>query len=528
MSEASGQDEVIRFLSDPATHEADGPVEVITTHSAHVFLVDDRAYKIKREVKYNYLDFTALETRKAIIERELELNAPAAPGIYDRVVAITRTASGALALGGDGVPVEYALRMNRFAREDELTSIADAGKLGVDLAESLGVAIAALHDAAERRDADGAELIGEIIEELREAFAAMTPVLGADRLASFHARTDAAFAELAPVLRRRSGEGMVRRCHGDLHLKNLVMIDGRPVPFDALEFDERLGTMDVFYDFAFLVMDLLHRGLAPQANALLSSFLRRTGDFAGLAALPLFLSIRAAIRSMVAVQTMSGEVADDIAGEARDYLEEAIGFLAAKPARLVAIGGVSGSGKTSVAALVAPGLGRAPGAVHLRSDLERKAMFGVDPLDTLPEAAYRPEVSRAVYDRLKAQAGDCLAAGHAVIVDATFLAEAERGALADLAARAGVGFTGIWLTADPATLEARVAARTGDASDADIAVLHAQLARGVGAGDWHAVNAAGVAAGRGRSGPGPHRGAVSRAHALTPALPASRGSGAAP
>ena len=194
---------------------------------------------------------------------------------------------------------------------------------------------------------------------------------------------------------------------------------------------------------------------------------------------------------MVAVQTMSGEVADEIASEARAYLDEAIELLAPEPRRLVAVGGVSGTGKTTVAALVAPGIGRAPGAVHLRSDLERKAMFGVDPLEPLPEAAYSAEANRAVYDRLLARAEDCLNAGRAVIIDATFLAEAERGALADLAARAGVGFAGIWLTADAQILARRVAARTGDASDADVAVLQGQLARGAGAGDWHAVNAAG-------------------------------------
>jgi predicted kinase len=249
--------------------------------------------------------------------------------------------------------------------------------------------------------------------------------------------------------------------------------------------------MDVFYDFAFLVMDLLHRGLAAQANALLGSYLGCTGDFEGLTALPLFLGIRAAIRSMVAVQTMSGEIGDETAREARAYLDDAIGYLAPRPAHLVAVAGVSGTGKTTVSALLAPGIGRPPGAVHLRSDLERKAMFGVEPLEKLPEAAYRPEASRAVYDRLLERAEACLAAGQSAIVDATFLAEAERAAFPALARRLDVPFTGIWLTADPAVLEARVAARTGDASDADVAVLRAQLARGVGAGSWAAVDASG-------------------------------------
>ncbi len=487
----TAQKEVIAFLSDPATHGISGEVEVISTHSAHVFLAGDRAYKIKRAVKFNYLDFTALETRRKIITRELELNAPAAPMIYDRVVAITREADGSLALGGKGVAVEYALVMRRFAREDELIRIADAGKLTVTLAETLGTAVAELHEKAPERGADGAALIREILDELADAFSGMEDVLGHDRLAAFRTRAEASFGHVAPLLSTRSKRGFVRRCHGDLHLKNIVMIDNRPVPFDALEFDERLGTMDVFYDFAFLVMDLLHRGLARQANALLGAFLARTGDFEGLAALPLFLGVRAAIRSMVAVQTMSGEVSEGLARDARGYLDDAIGYLAPPDARLVAVGGVSGTGKTTVAARLAPDLGPAPGAVHLRSDLERKAMFGVEPLTPLPAEAYEPEVSQRVYDRMLARAELALSAGHAVILDATFIDPAERGAAEASAKTAGVAFDGLWLTADPATLEARVSARADDASDADVRVLRSQLATHPDAVGWTRIEAGG-------------------------------------
>ena len=207
------------------------------------------------------------------------------------------------------------------------------------------------------------------------------------------------------------------------------------MPFDALEFDERLGTCDVFYDFAFLVMDLLHRGLTGQANVLQNSYLREIRDFTGLATLPLFLSIRAAIRSMVAVQTMSGAVAGDIVRDARNYLEQAIVFLSPLPPRLVAVGGLSGSGKTTIAGRIAPSLGSSPGAVHLRSDLERKAMFGVEPLDRLPEEAYQSEASRDIYAWLLDEAEQILLARHSVIIDATFLAEADRRAVAELAAR---------------------------------------------------------------------------------------------
>ena len=488
-SEPADQTDVVEFLRDPKTYGIDSPVDMITTHSAYVFLAGDLAFKIKRAVKYNYLDFSTLDARREVIAHELALNAPAAPAIYDRVVTITRQRSGGLAFDGKGMPVEYALRMHRFRREDELTCIADAGKLTNDLARKLGHVIAGLHAAAERRPSDGAVLIGEIIEELREAFARMEPTLGHDRLADYFRRTDRAFRDVAPLLTRRSAEGRVRRCHGDLHLKNLVMIEGRPVAFDALEFDERLGTCDIFYDFAFLAMDMLHRGLTGQANVLQNSYLANTRDFAGLATLPLFLSIRAAIRSMVAVQTMSGTVAGDIARDAQAYLGQAIEFLSPAAPRLVAVGGFSGSGKTAIAGRIAPGLGPSPGAVHLRSDLERKAMFGVDPLDHLPDEAYRSEVNRDIYARLLDEAEQILLARHSVIIDATFLAEADRGAAGALAARLGVPFHGIWLDSDPATLERRVATRIADASDADVDVLHAQIKRGTGPLTWTKIDA---------------------------------------
>jgi aminoglycoside phosphotransferase family enzyme/predicted kinase len=486
------QTEVVAFLSDPATYGDDAPVEVITTHSAHVFLVGELAFKIKRSVRYNYLDFTSLEKRRKVIEHELVLNAPTAPAIYDRVVAITREASGGLTLDGTGTPIEYALQMRRFPREDELVSIADAGELTNDLAVSLGSAIADFHAVAARRTEDGAVLIREIVDELREAFAGMEATLGQDRLSEYFRKTKQTFEDVAPMLTQRSTEGFVRRCHGDLHLKNLVMLEGRPVPFDALEFDERLGTCDVFYDFGFLIMDLLHRGLQDQANTALNSYLHKSGDFAGLSALPLFMSVRAAIRSMVTVQTMSAPASGEIALDARNYLDHSIRYLTPSPPRLLAIGGLSGTGKTTIAASIAPELWPAPGAVHLRSDLVRKALFGADPLERLPDNAYRPGTSRDVYARLLNRAERVLRVGHSVVVDATFLEQSYVTSVRSLADRLHVKFDGIWLHANPATLERRVAARTGDASDADVDVLHAQLEHEAAPAAWTKINSSGT------------------------------------
>lgn len=486
------QDPVIAFLSNPATHGIDGPVEVIETHCAVVFLAGSRAYKIKRAVKYDYLDFSDLAKRHAVLDHELALNKPAAPGIYDRVTTITRTPSGALELGGSGEPVEYALVMHRFATEAELGEIADAGGLTPAIAEALGRSVARYHAAAPvRARGEGAALIGEIIEELARVFAEMTEALGADPVARFTETARAELARLGPRLDARSAAGFVRRCHGDLHLKNLVMIDGAPVPFDALEFDERLGTCDVWYDFAFLVMDLWHRKLRDQANAMLAAYVSETSDLEGLAALPLFLGLRSAIRAMVDVQTWRITGDEALARAATSYLADANAFLAPPPPCLVAVGGLSGSGKSTVARRLAPAIGAPPGALLLRSDVERKAMFGVAADEHLPSEAYTAEASERTYRRLFDRAAEALAAGHAVLLDATFLALGQRAQAAALAEAAGVPFHPVWLTAPANILADRIRSRHADASDADEAVLAAQLDRDTGPIDWQIADAGG-------------------------------------
>ncbi|MGB8621371.1 MAG: phosphotransferase, partial [Paracoccaceae bacterium] len=298
------QSEVIAFLADPASHGG-LPVKHVETHGAHVFLAGDEALKLKRAVRYDYLDFSTAEKREAMLRRELALNRPAAPEIYRDVLPVTRESDGRLALDGTGAPVDWVLRMWRFPAEDELSAIAARGALDDSLAEALGRAVAAYHGRAEPRVDDGEELIAEILEELRDAFDGMADLLGADRTRAFATMAAAQLDALAPLMTARTRAGHVRRGHSDLHLGNLVLIDGRPVPFDALEFDERLGTCDVLYDLAFLLMDLCHRGLPRAANIVLAGYLFADGGAQdnGMAAMPLFMAVRAAIRSMVAVQT---------------------------------------------------------------------------------------------------------------------------------------------------------------------------------------------------------------------------------
>jgi len=291
------------------------------------------------------------------------------------------------------------------------------------------------------------------------------------------------------LLDRRRATGKVRRCHGDLHLRNVCLFEGRPTLFDCLEFSDELASVDVLYDLAFLLMDLEHRGLADFANLTLNRYLDLTGEDDGLAAMPLFLSLRAAIRAHVTATAMERAAGfgakPEMAAEACRYLDLAAQFLQPRSCRLVAIGGLSGSGKSTLAAALAPGLG----ARVLRSDVIRKRLFGVAPETHLPASAYTSEESRRVYQTLRRQAGDALAAGYSVIIDAVSLKPAERRSFAAVAEAAGVPFSGLWLAAPAATMEGRLRARRHDPSDASPEVLAQQLRQDPGPMDWVRVDA---------------------------------------
>ncbi len=490
------QAEVISFLGTLDTHGSADPVEVIETHAAHVFLTGSDAFKIKRAVRYDYLDYSTLEKRHAALKRELELNTPAAPGIYRDVVAITREPDGALTFAGQGTPVEWVLRMARFPTEDELAHVAAQGALDLPLAEALGRSVAQYHGMAEiRGDKPNSILIGQIIDELARVFAGLDELPDAD-MRTFLTGARRIVQRESATLDARTTAGRVRRCHGDLHLRNIVLLDGIPTPFDALEFDEELGTCDVLYDLAFLLMDLRHRGLDAAANAVMNAWLRASRtetDLAGLRVLPLFIGVRAAISAMVAVQTARARGGDAaVLDDARRYLADACEALEPVAPCLIAVGGLSGTGKTTLARALAPGIGPTPGAVHLRSDTERKAMLGVGDDTPLPDTAYTAEVNAQVYDRIARRAGMALGAGHAVIVDAVYLNAGERHAIEKVARQCGVPFKGLWLEAGAETLVSRVEARRDDASDADAAVVRMQLDRLRYRVGWGHVDASGT------------------------------------
>ena len=489
------QQPVIEFLGDAGSHGG-VPVKRIDTHAALVFLAGDRVLKIKRAVRFPFLDFSTLGKRRTACEAEIKVNRAFAPAIYRGVVPITRDGAGRLAVGGKGQPVEWAVEMRRFDENQTLDRLAEAGRIDEALGDRLGRTVAAAHSVAlSVTDAHFVESLAAIITQNEAELAAEPDLFSLDDLRALASATRDAFERVKALLQARERAGLVRRCHGDLHLGNVVLVEDKPVLFDAIEFDDRIATGDVLYDLAFLLMDLVERRLRPAANIVFNRYLietQRIHDLDALAALPLFMSVRAAIRAKVtAARRKHSHAREKMSREARGYADFAREALMPARPKLVAIGGLSGTGKSLLARTLAPEIMPIPGAVVLRSDIERKAMFRVAETETLPKSAYAAEATAKVYAALVAKARRVVAAGHSAIVDAVFAQPGERADIANAAGSAD--FTGLFLTADLQSRLERVSARTGDASDADKAVVQDQEKFELGRVNWARVDASGTA-----------------------------------
>jgi uncharacterized protein len=468
----SGQVETVAFLTRLA---AAPPIE---THISFVFMGAETVWKLKKAVRLSFLDFSDLAARHHFCQRELALNAPAAPGLYRDVAAVVRRADGALALDEAGEPIDWVVRMARIPAEDFLEVRAAAG-LSPTLLDAIGDGVAAWHRALAPLPGIRPDLAWVADENARAALAAGLP----DReVAAWREAATVRLAALSAWCEARAAAGFVRRCHGDLHLGNLCLWRGVPVPFDALEFDERLASIDVAYDLAFLLMDLDHRLDRSAANRVMNRYVARNGDADLVRGLPVFLSLRAMVRAHV--EARSGHPLP-----AASYLRSAANYLTPRPPVLIAIGGLPGSGKSTLARALAPSLGVAPGALVARSDEIRKRLAGTVPEQRLPPEAYTPERSAAVFAELARLAEVAASGGHAVIADATFMDRRHREMIEAAAGTAGVPFVGLWLIAPREDLEQRVTAREGDASDATVAVVRSASAHDPGPGTWHPVDA---------------------------------------
>jgi aminoglycoside phosphotransferase family enzyme/predicted kinase len=400
---------------------------------------------------------------------------------------VTRAADGRFVLGGGGQPVEWLVHMKQFDDSLLLDNIATRGGLDAPVCTALADTVFAFHQSADAiAPADPVADLRKVSEVcIGEMKTVGQDILAPATIGRLAERWDAMLAAQAPLVGTRAAQRRIRDGHGDLHLRNVVLIDGAPVLFDAIEFDPAIRHVDVLYDLAFLLMDLLHRDLKTAANQVLNRYLDRSGDAGGLALLPLYLSQRAGIRA----HTTARAAADDpsLADEANAYLSLALGMTQPAAPRLVAVGGLSGSGKSTVGRALAPTIGPAPGAIHLRSDAIRKRLAGIAPETPLPPAAYTQGSSARVYAALASDTREALEAGYSVIADAVFGKPEESRAIEAIAGEVACPFDGIWLSAPLPELKRRVAARMGDASDAGVDVVEQQAQKLKAPAGWTTV-----------------------------------------
>ena len=497
----ASQAQAVAFLQNPNAYDPPANnITTINTHAAIIFLAGDFAYKMKRAVRYSYLDFSTLEKRRRFCENEIKRNRTAAPGIYFDTIAIRRTKRGNLAFNKPGQPIEWLVRMRRFDQALLFSRMADQKTLTNGHMASLACTIARYHGRASRIPTfDFDANLAKIITTTVTSFAGASRLLGLDRVKGYANAIVREHNEAGEVLRSRTSNGFVRLCHGDLHLQNIVLFEGQPTLFDAIEFNDEIATIDVLFDLSFVLMDLWQRNLKSHANMLFNGYMSHPDTdehLQGLSLFPLFLALRAAIRTMVTIDRLPfiDELSERTSAlfQIKQYFRLACAWLRPEKPKLVAIGGRSGSGKTTMASAIANQIGRAPGAIHLRSDIERKRLFKVPVEHRLGPEAYTKKVSDIIYCAVCDKAARALRAGQSVVVDAVFLAPEQRKFIEQAAMDAGAEFTGVWLEAREDQLLERVKKRENDASDADIVIVARQLETKPGPMSWHTISADGT------------------------------------
>lgn len=479
---------LIQSLEDPAVlGEEAAQIRTLQTHMSWVLLAGPYAYKIKKPVELGFADFSMLERRRHFCNEELRVNRRLAPELYLAVVPICGSPESPR-LADQGEPIEYAVKMKRFPQDTLLDRVLQRDELTVEHIDRLVRQIADFHGRVEV-DVDGRSFgTPEAVRKPMEAnFEGFPDHAGDDRMTTQLERlrrwSRRQFRDREQDFAARKRDGFIRECHGDMHLGNMILWNDSLVIFDAIEFNEKLRWIDVLSELAFLVMDLEDRGRADFARRALNGYLEITGDYAGLPVVPYYLAYRALVRAKVSgirrrQKGVGHRQRQRLSDQLRGYLHLADGYASAPPPRLIITHGVSASGKTTGSEQLVEALG----AVRIRSDVERKRLFGLDPLarteSALNEGLYSPEATRRCYGRLAELAETVVRSGFTVIVDAAFLERRHRAMLADTAARLAVPFLILDFHADEQTLRSRVSRREladADASEAGLAVLGDQL-----------------------------------------------------
>jgi len=453
-------------------------IQTQETHISWVLLTGQFAYKIKKPVKFAFLDFSTLEKRHFYCQEELRLNQRLAPDLYLGLVPITGTPQEPH-INGSGVPIEYAIKMRQFPVDQLLSDLAARKEITTDLLEQLVKKIAGFHLLMAQ--ADAATPYGNtqsIRHWFDENISCIQPLLDdpgqLQRLRDIQIWAEQEWQLKSELIRQRKEQGFVRECHGDLHLGNITMIDGQPVMFDCIEFNPELRWIDVINEMAFLVLDLLHFSCGYQANWLLNRYLQLTGDYGGLGVLRFYLVYKALVRAKLSLLKglqRHGRPEQQTAAEYQSYIDLTGQFTQPNRPALIITHGFSGSGKSFVSRQLAARIG----AIQIRSDIERKRLFGYREHDNTCGGIYSPEANRQTYEKLCELAKIVNAAGYTVIVDAAFLKKWERALFRQLAADCLVRFAIISFTAPERILRERIDQRTDDASEATVAVLEMQL-----------------------------------------------------
>lgn len=460
------------------------PAQIFETHISCVVVAGGFAYKFKKPVRFDFVDFSSLASRSFYCEEELRLNARLAPDIYLGVATISGTPQVPVA-DGPGEAVEYAVKMRAFEQSALWSHRLRADLLTAGEVDQLAQRVADFHDNAQVAAADSAWCAPAALQAIADETLDQIAVLldtGEDRqrLQDLHAWEQAQRARLGPLFAARKAGGAIRECHGDLHSGNILTAGGTVEAFDCIEFNDSLRWIDVMNDVAFTCMDLRFRQRPQLAARFLNRYLEARGDYGGLAVLRYYETHRALIRCKVALlRAAQAGISADEAGACRreglDYLAFAHDRIAPVRPAILVTHGFSGSGKSTLARRLVEALD----AVQLRSDVERKRMHGMQPTEHAGAALYASDVTQDTYRRLHMLAAQVVQAGWTAIVDATFLQAAQREQFRLLAAELGVPFLILDLRAAETAMQARITQRERseqDASDAGLDVLARQLA----------------------------------------------------
>ena len=479
--------ELIRHLASPDCYDHPaGPIQHVETHISHILLSGTFAYKIKKPLNLGFLDFSSLDQRLHACQEEVRLNQRLAPAIYLGVVPITGSPAEPH-INGAGPPFEYAVKMRQFPPDATLDRLEADGRLTATHIEAIGTTLARFHlEGCARADAvspwgDPEKVWQPVAQNFLQISPRLTDPATRQQLDALQQWSESEHARLAPLMAARKRDGFVRECHGDLHLGNLAWVDDQLLVFDCLEFNPGLRWIDIQSEIAFCTMDLMQRGHMDLAWLLLNTWLEKSGDHAGLALLRYYAVYRALVRVKVAVlragQT-GGTEHDAALAEAHSLLDLATKLTRPWPLRLDITHGLSGSGKTTITR----NLMQIPGAIRLRSDVERKRQAGLDALaqsrSGVGQSLYAADATRQTYAHLAQLAGGLLDAGWPVIVDATFLARWQRDLLREQAQSRSVPFHILDFQVPVAILRERILQRghTGrDASEAGLEVLQHQI-----------------------------------------------------